>query len=181
MKELVELSPQEAMDALESTLPKEKQKHSWVHKRPHERMTIALQVLTLVQQGKTLRTIGQIMGFTHETARKYRDLALLTIQTPIIEDARKEMLQVLDQIVETNMEKVLEGDEKATTNVLKALERKSKLLGLDAPQRVDTVVYEATPQEQELKHLLDAAAQAEADRERTITGEVVESDYPSTT
>lgn len=154
---------QEALDAVESLQAPEGRIDRHIKKTAAEKMVIALQVLSLIQQGKTLRSIGAELGMSHVTAIRYRELALATIAPPIVEDARKEMIEQMDAIIEGSMALAASGDKDAVANIMKATERKAKLLGLDAPVRVEAQVAEVTQADLELQQMIrEAAAEAAA-------------------
>lgn len=164
----IEMSPEQAVEALEATMPPESQWRAHKRKSDAEKMTIALEVLALMRRGKTLRTIGSEMGFSHVTAAKYRDLALMTIATPMVEDARKEMVQMMDALIEGNMEAAIGGDKDAATVVLRAAERKAKVLGTDAPTLVEATVHEVTQEDLALQEMIREAQAADAALEEQI-------------
>lgn len=53
------------------------------------------------------------------------------------EDVRRMEIERLDRMLNAMWEKIDEGDEKAITAGLKVMERRARLLGLDAPMKVD--------------------------------------------
>lgn len=67
-------------------------------------------------------------------ARAYREAA------DDIDAWRGEMLATLEAVVDGLMPKALLGDSRAAEAIVKALERASKMLGLDAPTRINATV-----------------------------------------
>lgn len=159
----VVLSPDQAGEALEQLYPEENRFLSHLKKGEQEKMTIALQVLKMVREGKTLHTIADRMGFSHQTAANYRDLALATIAVPLVEDYRKQELEIINSRIEALTIRAEKGDTKAEDQLRKYLEHRSRLTGTQKPTQVQASVHHSRA-DQEVSALLDGV----------IEGEVVE-------
>jgi hypothetical protein len=96
------------------------------------------EALDLRVQGKSYRKIGEALGVSGKTAfgdiqRSLADLARL--ERGKAEDARRLDLLRIDKGIAGLSAAYEAGDPKAVTAMVKLLERRAKLLGLDAPQR----------------------------------------------
>ena len=102
--------------------------------------------MSLRLEGKSYREIAAEMSVAKGTAHKYVRKAVKLLQEKYSEKA--EMIVVIEVNKLDKLEKALQkdaraGDIKASTTILKIMERRAKLLGLDSPARsevkVDTV------------------------------------------
>jgi hypothetical protein len=75
---------------------------------------------------------------------------------PAVEEARKSECDRLDHLLERLADKIEAGDVKAITAAIRISESRSRLLGLNAPQRVDAVIQEP-PAPPHIIELLDEA------------------------
>jgi hypothetical protein len=154
------MSPEQATEALEATYPESQRFLSHLKKSDQEKMTIALQVLALVREGKTLRAIAERMGFSHNTAAHYRDLALATIAIPLVEDYRKQELEIIGERIERLTARANNGDDKAEDQLRKYLEHRSRLTGTQKPTQVQASVHHSRA-DQEVASLLDGLIEGE--------------------
>lgn len=93
-----------------------------------------LQALELRRQGQSFEEIAKAVGYAERGAAHRAVMAALkaTLREPA--DAVRELeLQRLDAVVASMWAGMLQGDAKAASIVLRALERRATMLGLDAP------------------------------------------------
>lgn len=89
------------------------------------------------------RDIGKKMGITVGTAHRYVQTAIKVIQEKYTEKADALVTlerQKLDKLEADLVDLVRGGDVKATTAMLKIMERRAKLLGLDEPSKSEVKV-----------------------------------------
>ena len=96
-----------------------------------------LKALDLRLAGASYRQIGVQLSVSHVQA--FRD-----VQRVLREIAKEPALEVravelgrLDKLMLAHWPRAIKGDVKATTMVLQIMDRRARLLGLDAPQRID--------------------------------------------
>jgi hypothetical protein len=97
----------------------------------------ALKALDLRLAGASYRQIGVTLKVSHVQA--YRDVTGMLHQyaSEPAEKVREVELGRLDRLLLAHWEKATKGDGEATRLVLSIMDRRAKLLGLDAPQRID--------------------------------------------
>jgi hypothetical protein len=98
--------------------------------------------LSLRIKGLPLRAIGQALGVSHTMARKYIDHSMAELRRQELksaEDARRLDLLRIDRALCGVMPRAEAGDPKAVLALCRLLERRSKLLGLDAPTTAPAV------------------------------------------
>ena len=111
------------------------------------------EAVQLRKEGLTLAKIGQRLGVSAVMVHKYIKSELEAIRAETHETAimeREIALLRLESIIGISFKKALEGDWKAASLMLKAMERQAKLLGLDAPTKHEPVKPELgtiTPEE----------------------------------
>ena len=98
--------------------------------------TRQLQALELRKAGATYQAIAEQLGYAHaKGAYKAVTSALkLTLREPADELRELEVAR-LDAMLLPLWRRVQSGDEKAVDRVLRIMERRARLLGLDAPTR----------------------------------------------
>jgi hypothetical protein len=104
---------------------------------PGTRMRQALDLRII---GRSYAEIADEMGVSIPTAHQYVTEAIERVTADEVRHAdlaRQMMLLRLDALLRAQWKKATAGDERATAAALKILERQSKLLGLDAPARID--------------------------------------------
>lgn len=134
--------------------------------------------LDLRRRGWAYDRIGEAMGISraraHDLVKAAYDELLLDTKRAA-EEVRDQEVERLDQALEALWPKVEKGDDKALHSLLRLQERRSKLLGLDAPQKIDQTSSDGTmsPQpaidasrlsDQTLQELLEARDQGSEDR-----------------
>lgn len=106
-----------------------------------QRITLrALKAYDLRITGMSYRNIGSELNVSHQTA--FTDV--LAVMEEIREETRKEArhyrdldLKRLDELQGAAWPKAIEGNQQAILNVMRIMERRAKLLGIDAPIKVD--------------------------------------------
>lgn len=92
-------------------------------------------------KGMTYEEIARRLGCNPETARKDIERALAEVRAGYSEDAREQLqmdLMRLDGLIRAYWKKAMQDkDVKAAELLLKTLDRRAKLLGLNAPTRVE--------------------------------------------
>lgn len=117
------------------------------------------QILNMKRDGMGLREIGKKLGLSHETVRRRLAAAIQDLVTPAAEEVRKIELERLDYYV-TKLTKQIENGTQVARNIevaMKVAERRSKLLGLDAPDKLDATITEVTQEDIALQELLAEA------------------------
>lgn len=110
-----------------------------------------IQALELRLAGHTFDEIGSHLGCRRQTAHQLVMSALDERAAEPCEKVRALELERLDKLLAAHWRTALAGDSDATEICLKVMQRRSRLLGLDAPQQVAAVVAEATgPQASEM-------------------------------
>ena len=90
--------------------------------------------------GASYRQIGRALGVSEKTAHgdvitRLRELA--RIEEHVAADVRQLEVERLDALLMGHWGAATSGDERASRVVLSVLERRARLLGLDAPAKVD--------------------------------------------
>jgi hypothetical protein len=98
-----------------------------------ERQAVALHL-----QGETSDAIADALGFVNRGgAWKAVQRGLARFVVPAIAEARTVELARLDRLHKAVWQRAISGDIPAIETVLRLMERRARLLGLDAPVRVD--------------------------------------------
>ena len=102
--------------------------------------------MSLRLENYSYREIAKKLGVAPGTAHRYVRAAVKSIQKKYSEKAELIVtveINKLDKLEKALQKEAREGDIKASTTILKIMERRARLLGLDAPARtelkVDTV------------------------------------------
>lgn len=100
-----------------------------------------VQALDLRLAGATYRDISSRLGVT--VAQSYKDVqqALRDYCQDTAEEVRDQELARLDRLMLAHWQRALNGDHKSTATVLSIMDRRAKILGLDAPAKVDITMY----------------------------------------
>ena len=108
----------------------------------NERAYISLhnrrQAVELRRMGKTYQQIAQLLGMAKSSVHKTVTRALMDLQAEIDRDAQWVLAQELDRL--DNLQygywiQAIEGDVPSGAQILKIMERRAKLLGLDKPDK----------------------------------------------
>lgn len=99
--------------------------------------------MSLRLENMSYREIAKEMGVAKGTAHRYVRAAVKLLQEKYSEKA--EMIVVLEMNKLDKLEKALQkearkGDIKASTTILKIMERRARLIGLDAPARTEVKI-----------------------------------------
>lgn len=86
-------------------------------------------------------SLGTVASDVQVIRRQWRERAAETY-----EEHLSEQVAVLDALLATFTPRAMNGDEKAADRVLRAVESKSRLLGLEAPTRVQAQVQVSIPE-----------------------------------
>lgn len=132
----------------------------------------AQRCLELYGTGKyTLRDVAQMVGISHETVRKRIDEACAALLSPAVVTLRTVMDEQLDVLAAKAMASLDEVDEegeprhdvhKVIASMLKIMDRRARLHGLDAPVKVEAHHTVETEMDAEIKALFAQADQANA-------------------
>jgi hypothetical protein len=134
--------------------------------RPNPAKIVDEQVkcLELKRQGLTVRAIAALVKLPKTTVQERLDAAFAELLLPPAEEVRKLELERLDAW-QLRLEQRLDQGEDPIRVIpvgLKVLERRAKLLGLDAPIQVDATFVETTQADLELQDMIRAARVANA-------------------
>ena len=101
---------------------------------------LKVRVLSMRQKGHSYRTIGRELGIGKSTVARYLRESLAELNALEIEQVghlRQLELSRLDYMLTTLESEVDVGTPKALDTALKIQERRCKLLGLDAPEKIE--------------------------------------------
>ena len=96
-----------------------------------------MQALSLRLGGASYREIGRTLGVSHVTAFRYLRWAMREYAAEPATQIRDMEVARLDRLMAGHWEKAINGDVNSTRTVLTIMDRRAKLLGLDAPQKLD--------------------------------------------
>ena len=108
-----------------------------------------IQALDLRLAGASYRQIGDTLGVSHVQA--IRDVATMIKEyaTEPADQVRKAEAARLDKLMLAHWPQAIKGDVRATTMVLQIMDRRARLLGLNAPQKIDITNWIRTMAERE--------------------------------
>lgn len=121
--------------------------------------------LALRVEGLTFAAIGAKLGVSLQAAHQQVRAELATVAAERKDLAEHQLafeLEQIDLVIRGMAPKVAKGDAKAGATLLRAMERRAKLLGLDAPDKHTHTV--------DLKKLSDADLDAEIARLSALAG-----------
>lgn len=114
------------------------------------------EALTWRQTGLSYREIGKRMGISGEGARKCVVRAMDRLR-PVVEERAEEVRELelarLDIATQGLMPKVEDGNAQAVDKLVKVMERRARLLGLDAPTKSQINVDVTTLTDEQLEAL----------------------------
>jgi hypothetical protein len=132
------------------------------------------QCLDLRRKGKSIRDIAAETGIPRNTVSVRIKAALDEIVTPLADDVRKLELERLDAW-QRRLEADLESPRADATKIipvgLKVQERRSRYLGLDAPERTEVSVPQLAPDDAQSLGVLARAREAAAARVAALRGD----------
>lgn len=115
-----------------------------------ERAQRAAQIMQLRKEGLTYRAIGERVGLSYEMVR--REIQIVMRQ--YLEDAKDSQHEIvmlellrLDDLLTSAYQGAMNGEAKMIDAVLKIMERRAKLLGLDAQVTTRQVQLTVTPEQ----------------------------------
>lgn len=115
-----------------------------------ERAQRAAQIMQLRKEGLTYRAIGERVGLSYEMVR--REIQIVMRQ--YLEDAKDSQHEIvmlellrLDDLLTSAYQGAMNGEVKMIDAVLKIMERRAKLLGLDAQVTTRQVQLTVTPEQ----------------------------------
>lgn len=129
--------------------------------------------LQLRLEGKSFRAIAEITGIALATVHARVEAAVALEVNPKAEQLRAIECERLDLYLARLNVRIGKGDTHAIQTALRISERRSKLLGLDMPQRIEASVesHELTQQDIELQALIREAKAKNAATEAELRGE----------
>lgn len=102
-----------------------------------QRQANAVQAFELRKSGASFRQIAEQLGYADESGARKAVMALLKKQqVEAVEDYRKVELARLDAMLLAIAQQVRQGHLGAIDRALKIMERRARLLGLDAPTKI---------------------------------------------
>lgn len=99
--------------------------------------------LALRVEGCTLAQIGAKLGITKQSVHKQLEIELSEVAAERKDLAEHQLafeLEQIDLVIRGMAPKTAQGDAKAGATLLRAMERRAKLLGLDAPDKHEHLV-----------------------------------------
>ena len=112
-----------------------------------EQLQKQLAVLELRKTGATWRQIAEAVGYTHASAARKAYLRAYdrTLQAPA-DELRDLELERLDRLQMAYWKDAVEGNIKAADYVLKVIQVRARIIGIEAPTRIqaEVVNYDAT-------------------------------------
>lgn len=98
------------------------------------------QMLELRKKGWTYRAIGEKYGMSAPSAYERVKKALYNTVAEPAEDLRQMELERLDDLYTKLSAKIEAGDVRAISTALSIMDRRAKMLGIDAPMKVESSV-----------------------------------------
>jgi hypothetical protein len=113
-----------------------------------KKATLKIKAYEMRLKGMSYRQIAQELGITFPTAHSYvkevmNELNKYSLE--LIETYRDMELTRLDAAQNAIYKKVLKGDDRAITTMLKIQERRARVLGLDAPVKTEATIKTPEP------------------------------------
>jgi hypothetical protein len=118
--------------------------------------------------GLSLRRIGDQVGLSHPAVKDVLDRGYAGLIYPKVDEARGVELERLDLLLSKLAPAIVRGDVPAILAALKVSDRRAKLLGLDAPTRVQAELEDVTPPRPELLDRIAAVEAANAVRQAAL-------------
>lgn len=137
--------------------------------RTEEQAHLDTKALRMRSLGMSYQAIADQMGVTKATAYNRCQRALAAIPAEAVDEFRRLEGQRLDLLLEKAMEKALSEEKSsmfAIDRVLAIMDRRAKLMGLDAPVRTEVITLDYI--------------QAEIQRLEATLGEIDDNDSPAT-
>lgn len=138
---------------------------------PVERAELRVQAYDLKLKGWSLRRIGAEIGVSHVTVKTYIDEEVESRTIPLLNEVVQMELDRYDRYL-ARLEEAMD-DEKAdvaklVASAVRVSEARRKLLGYDAPQRVEATVHQVSETDVELAEIVREASVRAALEERQV-------------
>lgn len=131
------------------------------------RINKKLRALEMRRQGRSIPDIARTLELAYRTAQAYIEEALKECVTREVDLLRQLECQRLDEYLEKLKPRIDRGDEKAVNAALRVSEQRARLLGLNAPIRVEGTFHEETEQDRELQEMIrEAQARNAVEKDR---------------
>ncbi len=124
------------------------------------------QVLDLAIMGASIRGIATQTSLNESTVRDRLQSALDRQQSLLTEQYRTITMEQLDYVFRRAMPGVTNGDTKAMSIALQVIDRRAKILGLDAPIKHEHTVESET--DREIKALMDQIQAGSGDARKAL-------------
>ena len=146
-----------------------------------EQLDRELAVVELRREGKTWQQIAEVVNYATAMGawKAYQRACQRTLQEPT-DEARRIELDRLDALQRTYWEPAVEGNLRAADFVLRVIDRRARILGIDAPQKIqaEVVNYEGVgsidAEVDRIARIIEAAELAERERAERDTITVTE-------
>ena len=131
------------------------------------------EIVKLRRGGLTFDLIGERVGLTAQGAHKAYERALTRVVKEDVDAIRQVETERLDLAQSAIWGKVLQGDNASIQSLIRIMERRAKLLGLDQPTRIqaEVITYDANSIQAELARLYANAVTANSDSQNVV-GEI---------
>lgn len=106
--------------------------------------------------GSSYRSIGQALGVSHVTARKWITEHLANETLPLVDEVRKQEVDRLNRYLDALDTRIDDGDDKAIGLAIKISESLRKLLGVDVPIVTTVEHVEVSALDLDIRQLIDA-------------------------
>jgi predicted transcriptional regulator len=138
---------------------------------PVERSELRVQAYDLKLKGWSLRRIGAEIGLSHQTVKNYIDEEVESRTIPLLNEVVQMEIDRYDTYL-ARLEAAMD-DEKAdvaklVASAVRVSEARRKLLGYDAPQRVEATVHQVSETDVELAEIVREATVRAALEERQV-------------
>lgn len=137
---------------------------------PVERSELRVQAYDLKLKGWSLRRIGAEIGLSHQTVKNYIDEEVESRTIPLLNEVVQMEIDRYDTYL-ARLEAAMD-DEKAdvaklVASAVRVSEARRKLLGYDAPQRVEATVHQVTQEDVEFAEMVrEAQVSAAVEKQR---------------
>ena len=146
-----------------------------------EQLDRELAVVELRREGKTWQQIADAVKYATPMGawKAYQRACQRTLQEPT-DEARRIELDRLDALQRTYWEPAVEGNLRAADFVLRVIDRRARILGIDAPQKIqaEVVNYEGVgsidAEVDRIARIIEAAEHAERERTESNTTTLTE-------
>ena len=146
-----------------------------------EQLDRELAVVELRREGKTWQQIAEVVNYATAMGawKAYQRACQRTLQEPT-DEARRIELDRLDALQRIYWEPAVEGNLRAADFVLRVIDRRARILGIDAPQKIqaEVVNYDGIgsidAEVDRIARIIEAAELAERERSERNTVTVTE-------